>query len=229
MPGTLWGAGGGTWPPGSCQVFNSSRLPLPSAPLQWWGARLIARREEGDSQSYPQEDRAGRFSKQGPLCRARLSCLLLGPAHGLATPAGGAVHQGRGAVLCGALLLTHLPYKSSCAQAPCQSHPVLTALPGTDLLGQLQPTIAANLAHPGLLQKVKPVFPTIYWTVPLDVPRHHDFSVSRLTSCPPHQTHSLLWVQRGQGPTLHLVTSQKPEPPLQPQPDRKSTRLNSSH
>lgn len=78
----LVGGGGGTWPPGSCQVFNSSRLPLPSAPLQWWGARLIARREEGVSQSYPQEDRAGRFSKQGPLCRARLSCLLLGPAHG---------------------------------------------------------------------------------------------------------------------------------------------------
>ena len=71
MPGTLWGAGDGTWPPGSCQVFNSSRLPLPSAPLQWWGARLIARREEGDSQSYPQEDRAGRFSELGPAVQGQ--------------------------------------------------------------------------------------------------------------------------------------------------------------
>lgn len=138
-------------------------LPWHQAPSPFPTSTVVggqAHGEEGGSRSYPPRRLSPRVLYAGPavLSQAEL------PARGV-LPTGWPPLQGscprRGAALCGAQSLPHLPSKCSCALAPRQSRPALTALWGTHLFGQLQPpTVPANLPSPDLLWEAKPVFPT---------------------------------------------------------------------
>lgn len=158
----------GAPPSGSCQVSERIRLPLPSPPSRWWGARPTRRREVLGATPKKTEQAGGLQAGQAVLHQGE-------PPY----PWGPATLQGscpqRGPVLYGELLLTHLPSKCSCALAPNQSRPVLTALAGvggTHLFGQLlPPSLPASLPSPDAPWETKPVFPTSLtglspWTAP---------------------------------------------------------------
>lgn len=202
----------GAPPSGSCQVSERIRLPLPSPPSRWWGARPTRRREVLGATPKKTEQAGGSPSWAG--CAAPGGAALpMGSCH----PAG------------------ELPTKGGCAlwrAAPDPSSLQVQLCPGTQPVppcphgsggGGGDSSIRTTSTTKSPCQPSLPrcsvgdqtcVSNLTYWTVPLDSPRRLDFSVSRLSSFVPHQTHSLLWSPWGKWPTLCLVTIQKLEFPL---------------